>query len=227
MHQAGDALGRVGVAVELDALDEAARAVADAGDRDADGLERGGARLAGLRGDALRGDWLMPLLLPCRSSERRFALLRDQLVDPLEIVLGGLGPVLEERPGVAIDAARRGLAARSDEPLGELRPAALEEREPVGRVEVAAERELHGERPLVVGGLVGEELGEQLLARSAVIAVGLAGPAARRGAGGARGPRRGRPSAIRWARTAGRSGVVAGSSASSIAPERSRRRSAG
>src|SRR5205823_14887186 len=37
VHQTGDTLGRVGVAVELDALYEAARAIADAGDRDAHG----------------------------------------------------------------------------------------------------------------------------------------------------------------------------------------------
>ena len=38
VHQPGDALVRVGVAVELDALHEAARAVADAGDRDANSV---------------------------------------------------------------------------------------------------------------------------------------------------------------------------------------------
>src|SRR5262249_49335444 len=42
VHQARHALGRVGVAVELDALHEAARAVPDAGDRDADPLAGGG-----------------------------------------------------------------------------------------------------------------------------------------------------------------------------------------
>ena len=43
VHQAGDSLVRIGVAVELDALHEAARAVADAGDRDADVFLGGGA----------------------------------------------------------------------------------------------------------------------------------------------------------------------------------------
>ena len=38
VHEAGHVVGRVGVAVVLDALDEAARAVADAGDGDADRL---------------------------------------------------------------------------------------------------------------------------------------------------------------------------------------------
>src|SRR5262249_32335293 len=38
VHQAGDVLIGCGIAVVLDALDEAARAVADAGDRDTDGL---------------------------------------------------------------------------------------------------------------------------------------------------------------------------------------------
>ena len=51
VHQTGHAFGRVGVAVELDALYEAARAVPDAGDRDAD-------LLAG-------GEVLMLLLLLC------------------------------------------------------------------------------------------------------------------------------------------------------------------
>ena len=50
------------------------------------------------------------------------------------------------------------------EALRELRAPALEEREAVGGAEVAAERELQREGALVVGGLVGEELGEQLLA---------------------------------------------------------------
>ena len=49
VHEAGDALVRVGVAVELDALHEAARAVPDPGDGDADGLARPG-RLAAFGG---------------------------------------------------------------------------------------------------------------------------------------------------------------------------------
>ena len=75
----------------------------------------------------------MRLLLLCRSPSCSRALLRDQLVDPLEIVLGGPGPVLEERPGVAIDGAARGSRRRLGEPLGELGAAALEEREAVAR----------------------------------------------------------------------------------------------
>ena len=142
VHQPGHVLGRVGVAVELDALHEAARAVPDAGDRDADALRA-------WRG--LRGRW------SCGGSfravgERDVALLRDQLLDPREIVLGGLGPVLEERPGVAIGAAG-GTAPRLGEPLRELRAPALEEREAVGGAEVAAERELQREGALVVGTL--------------------------------------------------------------------------
>ena len=72
----------------------------------------------------------------------------------------------------------RGLRSRG-QPLGELGAAALEEREAGGGVEVAAERELHREGALVVGALVGEELGEQ---RPAAVgdAVGLAGPPAGR-----------------------------------------------
>ena len=95
--------------------------------------------------------------------KRDVALLRDQLLDPREIVLSGLGPVLEERPGVAIGVAG-GVAPRLGQPLRELRAPALEEREPVRGAEVPAERELQREGALVVGGLVGEELDEQLLA---------------------------------------------------------------
>ena len=110
------------------------------------------------------GDSLMRLLLRFgrRAVPSRF--LRDQLVDPIEIVLGGPGPVLEERPGVTVDGAGRGLAL-GDQPLGELGAAAFEERQAGGGVEVAAEQELHGEGALVVVALVGQQLGEQRPAR--------------------------------------------------------------
>src|SRR5436190_20972933 len=97
-------------------------------------------------------------------SERGVAFERDQLLDPFEVVLGGLDPVLEERPGVAIGGAG-GVAARLRQALRELRAPALEERDPCGRSEVAAERELQREGALVVVALVGEELIEELLAR--------------------------------------------------------------
>ena len=101
VHEAGHAFGRVGVAVELDALHEAARAVADAGDRDADLLRAGGVGTAHA---------------VCSFGtvvEHGFALVRDQLVDPCEVVLGGLGAVLEERPGVAIDRSGGGARGAS------------------------------------------------------------------------------------------------------------------
>ena len=87
--------------------------------------------------------------------------MRDQLVDPCEVVFGGLGAVLEERPGVAIDRAGGGGAAGLGEPLGELRAPALEEGEAADRIEVPAERELQRERTLVVGGFIREQLGEE------------------------------------------------------------------
>src|SRR4029078_13737073 len=72
--------------------------------------------------------------------------------------------------------------------LGERGARALEESEPVRRAEVAAERQLQREGALVVGGLGGEELAEQLLARrgDAVRLAGAepgAGPAADAGRG--------------------------------------------
>jgi hypothetical protein len=109
------------------------------------------------------------------------AFLRDQPVDPFEIVLGGCGPVLEERPGVAVDRAVSGLAL-AGQTLGQLGPAPFEKGEPSGRIEVAAERELQGEGPFVVVALVGEELGEERPAGFGD-AVGLAGPATRAGSG--------------------------------------------
>ena len=87
------------------------------------------------------------------------ALFGDQFVDPLEVVLGRTGPVLEERPGVAVDGAAR-TAAGAGEPLGQLVAPALEQREAVVAAEVPAERELERERALVVGLVVGEQLGE-------------------------------------------------------------------
>ena len=149
--------------------------------------------------------------------------MRDQLVDPCEIVLGGLGPVLEERPGVAIGAAG-GIAAGLGQPLRELGAPALEEGEPVGGAEVAAERELQRERPLVVGGLVGEQLDEQLLAGGgdAVRLAQCADPAGgrRRTRAAARSPLSEPVATIPLT-------TVSGASAASMAPERSRRRSAG
>src|ERR1700686_425602 len=77
----------------------------------------------------------------CRNSfgtvaELFCALLRDELVDPFEVVLGGRGAVLLERPGVTVDRSRCRLAV-GGEALGELRPAALQKCEARGRLEIA------------------------------------------------------------------------------------------
>ncbi len=133
--------------------------------------------------------------------------------------------MLEERPGVAVDCSRGGLAV-GGEALGELRPAALEKREAGGGVEVTAERELQREGAVVVARLVGEQLGEQ---GAAAIGdrVGLAGAARR-----ARAPALPGGGEVARERAGGdearaRGPAPASSSTSSIAPARSRRRSAG
>ena len=71
--------------------------------------------------------------------------------------------------GVAVDRAGVGAPRRArGEAVGERGAAALEELEPGGRVEVAAERELQREGALVVGAVVvgEEELDEQRVARA-------------------------------------------------------------
>src|SRR5262245_55284541 len=70
--------------------------------------------------------------------------------------------MLEERSGVAVDRAIRvrRSAPRARQPLCELRAPALEERQTVGTVQVAAERQLQGEAALVVGLLGGEQVDE-------------------------------------------------------------------
>ncbi len=69
VHEAGDALGGVGVAVVLDALDEAAGAVADTGDGDSDLLRGGGTHAVAPSGGSF--------------GRRVAALGGDQLVDPV------------------------------------------------------------------------------------------------------------------------------------------------
>ena len=88
---------------------------------------------------------------------------RDQRVDPFEISLGGLGAVLEERPGVAVAAAGR-RAAGARQAVGERSCAAgSSSSRRASAVEVAAERELQREGALVVAGGV---VVEQQLARA-------------------------------------------------------------
>ena len=97
VHEARHVLGGVGVAVVLDALDEAARAVPDSGDGDADATTHDAGAPSvwgGLIGSTGR-----------RARWARAAFGRDQRVDPLEVSLGGLGAVLEQGPRVAVTAA--------------------------------------------------------------------------------------------------------------------------
>ena len=100
------------------------------------------------------------------------------------------------------------------EPLRELGAAAFEERDAIGWAEVPAERELQREGALVVGLVVGEELGEGRPARVGD-PVRLAGAAGRGGPGAAGGPRRGR--------RRDRAGRDERSTARRLRPRRSRR----
>src|SRR5438132_4535501 len=92
----------------------------------------------------------------------------DERVEPRDVALGGLGPVLVERAGVAVHALMSGEAAVADprEALDQLVPPALEEPEAGFAGEVAGEGELQVERALVVTrhGLGREQVCEQLLA---------------------------------------------------------------
>src|SRR5207248_9090961 len=104
------------------------------------------------------------------------ALGGDERVDPLQVALGGGGLVFDEGTGVAV--ARRRLAAPGElvrQPV----PPALEKFQPGRRLAMAAERELEGEGPDLVGaggGLGPQQLREHLPAPGGD-AVGLAGPA--------------------------------------------------
>ena len=181
VHEAGDGVAGVGVAVVLDALDETAGAVPDAGDGDADPSAH---VCPPLQGHAV-------------SSIVGAALGGDERVDPLEVALGGRGLVLDEGTGVAV--ARQRLAAPG-ELVRQLVPPALEELQPGRRFEVAAEGELEGEGPVLVGarGRVGpEQLVEQGLAGGGD-AVGLPGAAAAGAGAGGAGRRRPRRRSSRW-----------------------------
>src|SRR5205807_6045701 len=104
------------------------------------------------------------------------ALGGDERVDPLEVALGGRGLVLDEGTGVAV--ARQRFSA-AGELLRQLVAPALEDLQPGRRFEMAAEGELEGEGPVLVGagsGLGPEQLVEQGLAGGGD-AVGLAGAA--------------------------------------------------
>ena len=186
VHEPGHVLGRVGVAVVLDALQQAARAVADAGDGDTDLLTGTAHAVAPSCSVALGAEAGPPPSGACCFG-------CDQVVDPLEVALGGSGAVLHEGAGVAIDGRAAG-AAGAGQAVGELGAAALEEREARGGVEEAAERELQREEALVVAGVVGGEQREELLLAARGDPVGLAGAAPGRArARGGGGPPRPRP----------------------------------
>ena len=125
------------------------------------------------------------------------ALGDDERVDPFQVALCGRGLVLDEGTGVAV--ARLGLAA-TGELLRQLSLPALENLQPSRGVEMAAEGELEGEGPVLVGarGRVGpEQISEEGLAGGgeAVRLAGAARPAQRRaaqaGGGGLTGDRSG------------------------------------
>ena len=168
VHEARHGLVGVGVLVVLEALHQGAGAVPDAGDGETDGH----GVLSSSRLGAAAGE--------------RGALVGDQLVEPGDVVLDGLGVVLPEGAQVAGPSGRRPCASRTPagplagQAAGEGGPATLEELESPGGWQVATERHLEREGP-VVGGRVLHEIDEQLLARLGET-VRLPGPpGARRG----------------------------------------------
>ena len=167
MHEPGDVVGGVGVAVVLDALDEAARAVPDAGDCDTNSTTHAcpllaphrGARplgprspLAGIPGSLRLTHAVAPLLGACPS--RVSAAMSDSIHSRSRCV--DCARCSNSERGVPVASPATG-APGACEPVAERGPAALEQREPGVRLEVTAEDELQRERALVVGRVVGQE----------------------------------------------------------------------
>ena len=155
VHEAGHGLVGVGVRVVLEALQQRAGAVPDAGDGEADG-PRGGCH------------GVLSSSRPAVVAVERGALVVDQLVEPGDVVLDGLVVVLPEGAQVPVQpvGGRDALVRPPAGPLpgqaaGEGGPAPLEELESAGWGQVAAERHLEREGP-VVGGRVLHEIDEQL-----------------------------------------------------------------
>ena len=141
VHQTGDPVGRVGVLVVGEALHQRARAVAHAGDGEADSGHC------------------------CSSWMGAWSLHGDEPIEPGKVVDEVLGVALAQRTEVGVVA--RGLGAATTQVVAtaeELGAPPLEELEPGAVGEVAGEGDPERELPVVadVGG--GEELDEPLAA---------------------------------------------------------------
>ena len=131
-----------GVAVIRDALDEGAGAVADTGDREADG--------------AVHGDVSLGFgAAQSKSGRRRFGrgqgrpLGLDERVEPADVPRHAVGGVLHDGAGVDVEVVTGCL--RLAEALDEERPPSFQQRQPrLGR-QMPGERQPQPEAPCVVG----------------------------------------------------------------------------
>ncbi len=140
VHEARHEVGRVGVLVVLDALDERRGAVADADDC-----------------YAYRTHYCSLMLVEpvdVVGVVVGVALVRDELVEPADLALGSVESVLLELEGVGVDplAAAGERLAQGLDPLLEARPAALEDPQANPRLGAAEEGQVGGEA-LVLPGL--------------------------------------------------------------------------
>ena len=169
VHQARHAVRGVGVLVVRQALDERRRAVAHADDRDTDGAHE---VCSFLLRTAVRRVLAPPRSVSFQASFGLVTFVTDQVVEPGDVGSGCRPPVFHHGEPVVVGLVAAGVDRRIERrvPLGERRPAPLQQPDArLGR-QVAEERQPHAEAGVLARGVAGRLL-QQLEERPLTLAV--------------------------------------------------------